>query len=71
VRFLSFGCPHTIAVCDWLAMRAVGQRTDLLLMENVTDIAEPFEVPVQKHGRLLIIEDAWRVALRAGIESGS
>ncbi len=66
-RFRAFGCPHVIAVCDWLAERAPGLSvpSDLAssrLPEPVTALRTRFEVPIEKMGRLLIIEDAWNAA---------
>jgi len=63
-RFLVFGCPHTIAVAAWVAERAVGLDAHPALPEAVQDLSERFAVPVEKRGRLLIIEDAWVGALR-------
>jgi len=58
-RFLAFGCPHTIAVAAWVAEQAVGQPVIRRLPHNVQAISLQFAVPVEKLGRLLIIEDAW------------
>jgi NifU-like protein involved in Fe-S cluster formation len=63
VRFLAYGCPHVIAVCDWLAQFAVGMDAKPALPESVAALRERFEVPVEKLGRLLIVEDAWIAAL--------
>jgi NifU-like protein involved in Fe-S cluster formation len=63
-RFLTFGCPHTIAVSAWVAEQAVGRGADAALPESVQELSERFAVPVEKRGRLLIIEDAWLAALR-------
>jgi hypothetical protein len=66
-RFLAFGCPHTIAVAAWVAERAVGCGVGAgvggALPESVPELSRRFEVPVEKRGRLLIIEDAWLAAL--------
>ncbi|GAC1299886.1 MAG: hypothetical protein NVS9B2_26250 [Steroidobacteraceae bacterium] len=70
-RFLAFGCPHTIAVSAWVAEHAVGQRIGPTpperapLPQSVLELSERFAVPLEKRGRLLIIEDAWRAALAA------
>jgi NifU-like protein involved in Fe-S cluster formation len=64
VRFLAFGCPHTLAVSAWVAEQAVGRDARAVLPESVEDLNERFAVPVEKLGRLLIIEDAWLAALR-------
>jgi NifU-like protein involved in Fe-S cluster formation len=70
-RFLAFGCPHTIAVSAWVAERAVGMEAREALPESVREMSERFAVPVEKRGRLLIVEDAWLGALRAAAPPGS
>jgi NifU-like protein involved in Fe-S cluster formation len=67
-KFLAFGCPHTIAVSAWLAEQAMGRPVTRLLPENVQALRERFAVPVEKMGRLLIIEDAWLAAALRAIE---
>ena len=62
-RFLAYACPHVIAVSDWLAQRAVGRPAEPVLPESVHALRERFEVPIEKLGRLLIVEDAWIAAL--------
>lgn len=64
-RFLAFGCPHTIAVSAWVAEQALGRIAADALPETVQALSERFAVPVEKRGRLLIIEDAWLGALRS------
>jgi NifU-like protein involved in Fe-S cluster formation len=62
--FQAFGCPHTIAaasvVADWLEGRSVAEARQL----DVRALCTPLEVPVEKVGKLLRIEDAvaacWR-----------
>ncbi len=67
VRFLAFGCPHVIAVSQWVAEHAVGTAAAGRLPESVQALSARFDVPVEKLGRLLIVEDAWAAALeRAG-----
>ena len=68
VRFLAFGCPHTIAVSAWLAEQAVGKPMTAALPESVQDLRDRFAVPVEKVGRLLIIEDAWLAAAVPAID---
>jgi NifU-like protein involved in Fe-S cluster formation len=64
-RFLAFGCPHTIAVAAWVVEHATGQPVRATLPESVAQLSARFSVPVEKRGRLLIIEDAWRCAAAA------
>ncbi len=65
VRFLAFGCPHVIAVCQRVAEQAVGLAVAPRLPEGVQELRGRFGVPVEKIGRLLIVEDAWVAAQRA------
>ena len=65
VRFLCFGCPHTIAVSSWVAEQGVGRRAAPALPEDVHALQRRFAVPVEKLGRLLVVEDAWRAAVAA------
>ena len=61
-KFLAFACPHTIAVSAWLAEQAVGRQVKPLLPESVQALRDRFAVPVEKMGRLLIV-DAWLAAV--------
>jgi NifU-like protein involved in Fe-S cluster formation len=63
VRFLAYACPHVIAVADWVAQQAVGAPAAPVLPESVHALRERFEVPIEKLGRLLIVEDAWIAAV--------
>jgi hypothetical protein len=67
-RFLAFACPHTIAVAAWLAEQAVGGQVKPVLPESVPALRDRFAVPVEKMGRLLIIEDAWLAAVLPAID---
>jgi NifU-like protein involved in Fe-S cluster formation len=67
-RFLAFGCPHTIAVSAWVAEHAAGPAAGVALPESVQALSDRFEVPAEKRGRLLIIEDAWVAALTAALQ---
>ena len=66
-RFLAFGCPHVIAVAAWLAEHAVGRRVGTALPESVQTLRARFDAPVEKLGRLLIVEDAWTSVMRAAM----
>jgi NifU-like protein involved in Fe-S cluster formation len=66
-RFQAFGCPHTIAVASWLAQQASGAPLRPALPEPIQSLRARFEVPQEKLGRLLIIEDAWLAAAKAAI----
>ena len=68
-RFLAFACPHTVAVSSWLAEQAVGRKIARMLPESVQELRTRFAVPIEKMGRLLIIEDAWLAAVLPAIDS--
>ena len=63
-RFSVYGCPHTVAAVAWVAWQIVGRDAGALLPEGVAKLCEPLEVPVEKLGRLLVIEDVVRVCER-------
>ena len=65
--FLAFGCPHVIAAAAWLAEQAVGRRLEPVVPESVQMLRARFDAPVEKLGRLLIVEDAWIAAMRAAM----
>lgn len=67
-RFLAFGCPHTVAVSSWVAEQVQGSALQRQLPESVQQLRERFEVPVEKMGRILIVEDAWQAAVVAAVE---
>jgi NifU-like protein involved in Fe-S cluster formation len=64
-RFQAFGCPHTIAVAAWVVEQAVGRDLRSALPETVEELSQRFAVPIEKRGRLLVIEDAWAAAAAA------
>jgi NifU-like protein involved in Fe-S cluster formation len=65
-RFLAFACPHTIAVAAWVAEHAVG-ALEPRLPEAVPALSERFAVPIEKRGRLLLVEDAWLAAVNGAL----
>jgi hypothetical protein len=62
-RFSAYGCPHTLAVVSWVCEVMEGARIDAGVPGTPADWARRFEVPAEKLGRLLIVEDALRAAL--------
>ena len=62
-RFSAYGCPHTVAVVAWLCEVMEGRKLDTGISGSPADWAQAFEVPAEKLGRLLIVEDALRAAL--------
>jgi cysteine desulfurase len=65
-RFEARGCPHTLATAAWLASGMPGRRCDDALRSGPRAWARALGVPVEKLGRLLVIEDALRASLRSG-----
>lgn len=62
-RFRVFGCPHTTDVVAWLCGQLRGRRRSALLPGTPAAWAEARGVPVEKLGRLLVVEDALRACL--------
>jgi cysteine desulfurase len=63
-RFSAYGCPHTLGVVNWLCEVLEGAAiADGIPGGGPAEWARRFEVPVEKLGRLLTVEDALRAAL--------
>ncbi len=69
-RYRTYGCPHTLAACEWLAAGLQGCELATLspaglsqVLGGPLDWARSLAVPAAKLGRLLVIEDALREAL--------
>ena len=63
--FQAWGCPHTLAVTSWLTTQIAGRRLsteDEFVPGTPSAWLQTFEAPVEKLGRLLVIEDALRAA---------
>ncbi len=63
-RFQAYGCPHTLAACALAAAEIEGRPVTSGSPEGPHQWAAQLDVPVEKLGRLLVIEDALQVALR-------
>jgi cysteine desulfurase len=64
-RVQAYGCPHTLDVAGWLNLRLVGRRRTELVPEDPLMWARLRQVPTEKLGRLLLIEDALRNCVTA------
>jgi hypothetical protein len=62
-RFQAFGCPHTMDVAAWLCGELRGRRRGALIPGTPASWAATRGVPVEKLGRLLVVEDALRACL--------
>jgi NifU-like protein involved in Fe-S cluster formation len=68
VRFLALGCPHVIAAAALIAGLGEGGPADPCLPYSVQALRERLEAPIEKLGRLFVVEDAWVAALRAAAD---
>ena len=62
-RFQAFACPHTTEVAAWLCGALRGRTRQALIPGTPVAWAKDHGVPVEKLGRLLLIEDALRACL--------
>jgi cysteine desulfurase len=62
-RFQAYGCPHTLAASAWLTQQLPGRKLSELLVDGPADWARALSVPVEKLGRLLVVEDALRACV--------
>ena len=70
IRFQTFGCPHAVAAASLVAERALGHPPGALLEIEPHRVMEALEVPVDKLGRVLVVEDAAR-ACWTNIDQGT
>jgi cysteine desulfurase len=57
-RFKAYGCPHTLSVMEWLTGQLPGRTRAEGAPGDPTRWAQALSVPVEKLGRLLVVEDA-------------
>jgi len=69
VRYRAYGCPYTLAACEWLARRLEAGGRDLIGAPG--DWAQELRIPPARMGRLLVVEDALRAAFAAADLSGT
>lgn len=58
LRYRIFGCPHLIAATEAFCDDAEGQEIKALIELDVPRLMERLAIPVEKTGRLFILEDA-------------
>jgi nitrogen fixation NifU-like protein len=63
VRYRAYGCPHTLAACEWLSRQLESGGRDAI--GDPADWARQLQIPPAKLGRLLVVEDALRAAFAA------
>lgn len=62
VRFQAFGCPHFLAAASLVTELLPGQALVDLAQWQARELGEQLGFPVEKRGRLLILEDAVHAA---------
>jgi NifU-like protein involved in Fe-S cluster formation len=60
LRFQAWGCPHVIATAEAFCAGYEGRPIADLLEFSASDFMQSLSVPVEKTGRILVIEDAVR-----------
>ena len=65
ISFQAYGCPHTIAAAAWIAHHARGLALADVDLTAWLEVERALAVPPQKRGRLLIVEDALKAAVKA------
>ncbi len=65
VRFEAYGCPHFVAAADWHAEQLEGRRGTALAEPDTAGVREALDVPTEKLGKLLVIENALAACARA------
>ncbi|MEJ2173100.1 MAG: iron-sulfur cluster assembly scaffold protein [Woeseiaceae bacterium] len=60
LRFLAWGCPHVIAAAEALCAQYERRPVSELESFEAAQLMQSLSVPVEKTGRILVIEDAVR-----------
>ena len=63
--YQAYGCPQTLAVCEWLSGRLPGRPWADPGLGGALDWVQAMQLPADRLTRLLVIEDALRAALGA------
>ncbi len=62
--FRAFACPHIIAACNWVAEQLDGGPVQALNELRLDELQAEFDIPVEKAGKLLILQDAAQACYR-------
>ncbi|MBT8100469.1 MAG: hypothetical protein KJO82_11995, partial [Gammaproteobacteria bacterium] len=60
LRFMAWGCPHLIAACEAFCSAYEGRGVADLGGFSGAGLMQSLAVPVEKTGRILVLEDAVR-----------
>lgn len=64
-RYQAYGCPYTLAACEWLARELPGRARGAPWPGDPHLWAKALQAPPERLGRLLVIEDALRATQAA------
>jgi NifU-like protein involved in Fe-S cluster formation len=64
VRHRVFGCPHLIAAAEEWCRRSEGRPVTAASRFERAELMSLLRVPVEKAGRILLLEDAWLALCR-------
>ncbi len=65
VRFRVFGCPHMMAAAGWVAEALQGRESNALRELDMHEIRKTLDTPLEKLGKLLVLEDALQACWQA------
>jgi len=60
MRYRVYGCPHVIAALEYCCERFEGSAVTTLAEFSLANLRAALDVPVEKSGRMLLIEDVIR-----------
>jgi NifU-like protein involved in Fe-S cluster formation len=67
MQFEAYGCPHCIAAASWTTQRLVGSGLEALAHWDWRPVAQMLEIPAEKRGRMLILQDAVKRLAEIGL----
>jgi NifU-like protein involved in Fe-S cluster formation len=70
IAFQAYGCPHAIAAAEAACIELEGKDALELLEFSASGLMQSLSVPVEKTGRILVLEDAIRSLGRVITETG-
>ena len=70
MAFQAYGCPHVIAAAEAACAELEGKELVELLEFSTSGLMQSLPVPVEKTGRILVLEDAIRSLGRVITETG-
>jgi NifU-like protein involved in Fe-S cluster formation len=62
--FRAWGCPHTLAAAAWVAQEVRSRPVLECVSIDAARFARELEVPAEKMGRMLVVEDALKALLK-------